>query len=63
MGLRVLITSGRTAGARGFRIVVIAPAGPVRDVLDHAGIGELVPVADSMTAARALLAKGGAAGR
>src|SRR5262245_9185691 len=63
MGLRVLITSARTGSARGFRVVLVAPAGPVRDVLDHAAIGELMPIAADVTAARALLAGGGAAGR
>jgi anti-anti-sigma factor len=44
MGLRILISGAKTAAARGFQTVIVAPPGPVRDVLDHAAIHELMPV-------------------
>ena len=51
MGLRILISGAKTAAAKGFQTVIVAPPGPVRDVLDHAAIHELVPiVADGASA-------------
>ena len=63
MGLRLLISSAKTASSKGFRVVLVAPAGPVREVLDHAAIGELTPLVDDVAAARALLSAGGVADR
>jgi anti-sigma B factor antagonist len=55
MGLRLIITGAKTARAKGFRLVLVAPRGPVRDVLDGAAIGELLPIADDVAAAKTLL--------
>jgi anti-sigma B factor antagonist len=55
MGLRILIAAAKTAQSKGFRVVLVAPAGPVRDVLDHAAIEELIPVVPDGAAARLLL--------
>jgi len=55
MGLRILISGAKTASAKGFRTVIVAPAGPVRDVLDHAAIHELIPVVDDAASARSRL--------
>jgi|RhiMethySRZTD1v2_1073278.scaffolds.fasta_scaffold613976_2 anti-sigma B factor antagonist len=56
MGLRLLIASAKTGLSKGFRVVLVAPSGAVRDVLDHAAIGELTAIVDDVDAARALLA-------
>jgi len=62
MGMRVLISGAKIANAKGFRTVLVAPAGPIRDVLDHAGIDELIPIVDDGVAARSLLGKADRAG-
>jgi anti-sigma B factor antagonist len=63
MGLRVLIASGKTAQAKGFKLALIAPPGPVRDVLEQSAIAEMIPVADDLDRAQALLRGKSAAGR
>jgi anti-anti-sigma factor len=56
MGLRILIASAKTGQSKGFRVVLVAPRGPVRDVLEHAAIGEVTSLVDDLDAARARLA-------
>jgi anti-anti-sigma factor len=63
MGMRLLISGAKTAAAKSFRTVLVAPAGPVRDVLDNTGIGELIPIVEDGAAARSLLRGADPAGR
>jgi anti-anti-sigma factor len=63
MGMRLLISGAKTAQAKGFRAVLVAPAGPVRDILDHGGINELIPIVNDGDAARKLLQSADPAGR
>jgi anti-sigma B factor antagonist len=63
MGLRLIISGAKTARAKGFRIALVAPAGPVRDVLDDASIGDLLPILDDRAAARSLVQGAGGTGR
>jgi anti-anti-sigma factor len=56
MGLRLVIGAAKTARSKGFALALVVPPGPVRDVLDGAAIGELVPIAADAAAARELLA-------
>jgi anti-sigma B factor antagonist len=56
MGIRLLVSGAKTAKSKGLRVVLVAPAGPVRDVLDNGGITEIIPAFADRTAARAALA-------
>lgn len=59
MGIRLLITGAKTAQAKGARVVIVAPPGPVRDTLDLAAIERLIPFAEDVPSARALLGPDG----
>jgi anti-sigma B factor antagonist len=55
MGMRILIAGAKIAAAKNFRAILVAPAGPVRDVLDSTAIGELIPIMEDAAAARSLI--------
>jgi anti-anti-sigma factor len=63
MGVRVLISGAKIADAKGFRTILVAPAGPIRDVLEHAGIVDMIPIVNDGATARSLLGKADPAGR
>lgn len=55
IGLRVLISGAKTVHARGARVALVAPPGPIREVLEDAALHELMAIADDRTAAAAKL--------
>lgn len=54
IGIRLLITSARGQANRGGKLVLAAPQPLVREVLEIAGIDQLIPIADDVEAAQAL---------
>lgn len=56
MGLRMLIGTARALKGKRARMVLFGAVPPVRETLDIAGLGEIVPLVDDEGAALALLA-------
>ncbi len=56
IGIRLLMTSARGQANRGGRLVLAAPQPLVRQVLETAGIDQLIPVVADVETARASLA-------
>lgn len=56
LGIRLLIRVARSLNGRGLALVLFAPQPAVLEVLHLAGLGDLVPIADSEAEALALLA-------
>ena len=55
VGIRMLLTCARTQASRGGKMVLAAPAPPVRKVLEAAGVDQLVPLLADVEAAKASL--------
>jgi anti-anti-sigma factor len=54
MAIRLFISVGRAKAGRGRKFILYGAQPPVREVLDHAGLAELIPiVADEAAALRA----------
>lgn len=56
MGVRLLITAAKTAKARQQRLVLVVPAGPVREMLEITAIDTLIPMFMQRDEAQAALA-------
>jgi anti-anti-sigma factor len=52
IGIRTLFNAARAQGARGGRVVLAQPTEMVRRVLETAGVGQLMPIFDTVDAAR-----------
>ncbi len=63
MGIRVLVSGAKAARSKGASVVIVAPPGPVRDTLELAALGTLVPVVDEVAVARSLLSNRAGGGR
>ena len=55
LGIRMLLASARVAERRGQRLVLAAARPEVRQVFDTVALGTLVPLADTVEDAKALL--------
>jgi anti-anti-sigma regulatory factor len=55
MGIRLLVTGARTAKAKGTKVVLVVPPGPIRDVLESSSVDQIVPVVADATLALARL--------
>lgn len=58
MGIRLLITAGRSLKAKGARMVLFGAQPLVSEVLEHVSIDQIIPVVADEAQARALLAAG-----
>ncbi len=56
MGLRMFIAVARAMSRKQSRLVLSAPAPLVREVLENAALGQLIPIVQDEAEARALLA-------
>jgi anti-sigma B factor antagonist len=56
IGIRLLVASARAQANRGGKMVLAAPSALVRNVLETAGIDQLIPLAADVDAARAVFA-------
>lgn len=54
IGIRMLVASARAQANRGGKLVLAAPAPLVREVLETAGIDQLIPLAPDVSAAAAI---------
>ena len=57
MGIRMLFSSARVLKTDGFKMILLAPQELVAEVLDNAGVTQIIPIAPSEADALALLAK------
>lgn len=57
MGVRLLITAAKTVKARHQRLLLLVPAGPVREMLETAAIDTLIPMFAQRDEALAALAR------
>lgn len=57
MGVRLLITAAKTMKARQQRLLLVVPAGPVREMLEMAAIDTLIPMFAQRDEALAALAR------
>lgn len=55
MGLRMLISTGRALRQKNARMVLVAPQALVKEVLDQAALGDIIPVVDEQSRAVELL--------
>ncbi len=56
MGVRLLITAAKTMRARQLRLLLVVPAGPVREMLETAAVDTLIPMFVERDEALAVLA-------
>ena len=56
IGIRMLVASARAQANRGGKMVLAAPSALVRNVLETAGIDQLIPLAVDVEAAKAAVA-------
>lgn len=54
IGIRTLFVAARAQHQRGGKLVLFAPQPLVRKVLETAGVDQMIPIADSLDAAREL---------
>ena len=57
MGIRMLISAARTLRQSGHKLVLVGPQSLVGEVLENAGLGQIVPIAADERAALQLLAQ------
>src|SRR4051812_33026801 len=57
MGIRMLFSSARVLKTGGFRMIVLAPQELVSEVLDNAGVTQIIPIAPNEQEALAMLRK------
>jgi anti-anti-sigma regulatory factor len=57
MGVRLLITAAKSMRARHQRLLLVVPAGPVREMLETAAIDTLIPMFVGRDEALAALAR------
>jgi anti-sigma B factor antagonist len=55
MGIRMLIAAAKMLNRRGSRLVLVAPRPLVDQALKHSSLDEIIPVAQDMEGAKALL--------
>jgi anti-anti-sigma factor len=55
IGLRTLLTAARAQAGRGGKMVLVAPAGMIRQTLEIAGIDRIVPIVQDWETAQANL--------
>jgi anti-anti-sigma factor len=55
MGIRMLISAARAMSRRQSKLVLFAPQAMVGEVLNHAALGDVIPIAGDESAAIALL--------
>ncbi len=55
MGIRMLFSSARVLKSDGFKMILLAPQELVNEVLDNAGVTQIIPIAPNEAEALALL--------
>jgi anti-anti-sigma factor len=55
LGIRMFVSASRTLARKGAKLVLYAPAPLVRDSMQRAGLGEMLPMAADAQAARTML--------